>query len=33
RFIQLQFHTIKMLNIVDILNGKYLDKYIGYKIG
>lgn len=33
RFKQLQFPNKKMLNIADILNGKDLDKYIGYKIG
>lgn len=33
RFKQLQFSNKKMLNIADILNGKDLDKYIGYKIG
>ncbi|ABO46688.1 methionyl-tRNA formyltransferase [Francisella tularensis] len=33
RFRQLQFPNKKMLNIVDILNGKDLDKYIGYKLG
>ncbi|NIB66109.1 hypothetical protein CHQ80_07745, partial [Francisella noatunensis subsp. orientalis] len=32
RFKQLQFPSKKMLNIADILNGKDLDKYIGYKI-
>ena len=33
RFKQLQFPNKKMLNIADILNGKDLSKYIGYKIG
>ncbi|MDE4938609.1 methionyl-tRNA formyltransferase, partial [Francisella tularensis subsp. holarctica] len=33
RFRQLQFPNKKMLNMVDILNGKDLDKYIGYKLG
>ncbi|MFV9972564.1 MAG: methionyl-tRNA formyltransferase [Francisella endosymbiont of Hyalomma asiaticum] len=33
RFKQLKFPNKKMLNIVDILNGKDLDKYIGYKPG
>lgn len=33
RFKQLQFPNKKMLNIVDILNGKDLSKYIGHKIG
>ncbi|OEZ33226.1 methionyl-tRNA formyltransferase [Francisella endosymbiont of Amblyomma maculatum] len=33
RFKQLKFPSKKMLNIVDILNGKDLDKYIGYKPG
>ncbi|ALB01747.1 methionyl-tRNA formyltransferase [Francisella persica ATCC VR-331] len=33
RFKQLKFPNKKMLNIVDILNGKDLDKYIGYKLG
>ncbi|ORM38651.1 methionyl-tRNA formyltransferase [Francisella endosymbiont of Ornithodoros moubata] len=33
RFKQLKFPNKKMLNIVDILNGKDLDKYIGYKSG
>ena len=33
RFKQLQFPNKKMLQIADILNGKDLSKYIGYKIG
>ncbi|MDE5009031.1 methionyl-tRNA formyltransferase, partial [Francisella tularensis subsp. holarctica] len=33
RFRQLQFTNKKMLNIVDILNGKDIDKYIGNKLG
>ncbi len=33
RFKQLQFPNKKMFNIVDILNGRDLSKYIGYKIG
>ncbi|API86786.1 methionyl-tRNA formyltransferase [Francisella uliginis] len=33
RFKQLQFPNKKMLQIADILNGKDLNKYIGYKIG
>ena len=33
RFKQLQFPNKKMLNIIDILNGKDLDKYVGYKLG
>lgn len=33
RFKQLQFPNKKMLNIIDILNGKDLNKYIGYKVG
>ena len=33
RFKQLKFPNKKMLNIVDILNGKDLYRYIGYKLG
>ena len=33
RFKQLQFPNKKMLNIIDILNGRDLSKYIGHKIG
>lgn len=33
RFKQLQFPNKKMLGLADILNGKDLDKYVGYKIG
>lgn len=33
RFKQLQFPNKKMLNLSDILNGRNLDQYVGYKIG
>ncbi|AIT08748.1 methionyl-tRNA formyltransferase [Candidatus Francisella endociliophora] len=33
RFKQLQFPNKKMLNLADILNGRDLNEYIGYKIG